>query len=72
MHGLDGRSEDLDAFEKEWSLLFKEDGKALVRGNDGLVGFRRVGGLDGAALVPDLATSIPVPTDGGRTQAPPK
>src|SRR5438552_3449549 len=35
--------------------------------NDGLVGFRRVGGPDGATIVPDLATSVPTPTDGGRT-----
>jgi len=35
--------------------------------NDGLVGFRRVGGVDGSQLVPDLAVSLPTPTDGGRT-----
>jgi peptide/nickel transport system substrate-binding protein len=35
--------------------------------NDGLVGFRRTGGLEGNTLVPDLARSIPEPTDGGRT-----
>jgi peptide/nickel transport system substrate-binding protein len=35
--------------------------------NDGLVTYRRVGGLSGSTLVPDLATSLPVPTDGGRT-----
>ncbi len=35
--------------------------------NDGLVGFRRAGGVQGAAVVPDLATSMPTPTDGGRT-----
>ena len=34
---------------------------------DGLVGFRRTGGLYGAGLVPDLARSIPEPADGGRT-----
>lgn len=34
---------------------------------DGLVGFKRVGGLDGGTPVPDLATSLPTPTDGGRT-----
>jgi YVTN family beta-propeller protein len=34
---------------------------------DGLVGFKRVGGLDGGTLVPDLASSLPTPTDGGRT-----
>lgn len=35
--------------------------------NDGLVGYRRVAGLAGNQLVPDLATALPVPTDGGRT-----
>jgi ABC-type transport system substrate-binding protein/DNA-binding SARP family transcriptional activator len=35
--------------------------------NDGLVGYRRVGGLAGDQLVPDLATALPVPTDGGKT-----
>jgi YVTN family beta-propeller protein len=35
--------------------------------NDGLVGYRRVTGLAGNELVPDLATALPVPADGGRT-----
>ena len=35
--------------------------------NDGLVGYRRAGGLAGGQLVPDLATALPVPADGGRT-----
>lgn len=35
--------------------------------NDGLVGFQRTGGLEGTTLVPDLARSLPVPIDGGRT-----
>ena len=35
--------------------------------NDGLTAFKRVGGSDGAQVVPDLATSLPTPTDGGRT-----
>ena len=34
---------------------------------DGLVGFKRVGGAEGDAIVPDLATALPLPTDGGRT-----
>ena len=40
---------------------------ALAVTNDGLVGFKRVGGLDGNTLVPDLAMSLPQPTDGGKT-----
>ena len=34
---------------------------------DGLVAFNQVSGLAGTQLVPDLATSLPTPTDGGRT-----
>ncbi len=36
---------------------------------DGLVGYRHVGGIAGTTLMPDLATSIPRPTDGGLTYA---
>lgn len=39
----------------------------LSLSNDGLVTYRRAGGLAGAELVPDLATAIPEPTDGGTT-----
>jgi peptide/nickel transport system substrate-binding protein len=35
--------------------------------NDGLTAFKRVGGSDGAQIVPDLAISLPTPTDGGLT-----
>jgi peptide/nickel transport system substrate-binding protein len=35
--------------------------------HDGLVQFQRVGGPAGDKLVPDLATSMPQPTDGGKT-----
>jgi YVTN family beta-propeller protein len=35
--------------------------------NDGLVAFRRVGGIEGIQLVPDVALSLPTPTDDGRT-----
>jgi ABC-type transport system substrate-binding protein len=35
--------------------------------HDGLVGFRHSGGVEGTQLVPDLATALPAPTDGGRT-----
>ena len=34
---------------------------------DGLVALNQVSGLAGAQPVPDLATSLPTPTDGGRT-----
>jgi YVTN family beta-propeller protein len=39
----------------------------LIATNDGLTAFKRVGGVDGSELVPDLATSLPKPSDGGRT-----
>ncbi len=39
----------------------------LTMTNDGLVGYRRVGGLAGDTLVADLATTLPVPVDGGKT-----
>jgi YVTN family beta-propeller protein len=35
--------------------------------NDGLVAYRRAGGVDGSQLVPDLAVALPTSTDGGRT-----
>jgi YVTN family beta-propeller protein len=34
---------------------------------DGLVAYRKTGGAPGATLVPDLAQTLPVPTDDGRT-----
>src|SRR5215475_11539155 len=43
----------------EWQLL--------IDTHDGLVGFAKVGGLPGTKIVPDLATSVPVPTNGGKT-----
>ena len=41
--------------------------QASILLNDGLVTFQRVGGSDGGRIVPDLATSLPTITDGGRT-----
>src|SRR5689334_17684791 len=35
--------------------------------SDGLTAFKRVGGSDGAQVVPDLAVSLPTPTDSGTT-----
>jgi peptide/nickel transport system substrate-binding protein len=46
---------------QEWQLL--------IDTHDGLVQFKRVGGSAGNTIVPDLATSVPVPTDGGKTYA---
>jgi peptide/nickel transport system substrate-binding protein len=44
---------------QEWQLL--------VITHDGLVAFRHAAGNAGTQIVPDLATSIPKPTDGGKT-----
>jgi YVTN family beta-propeller protein len=40
---------------------------ALATAYDGLVALRRSGGAQGLTLVPDLATRLPPPTDGGKT-----
>src|SRR5579872_5748692 len=45
--------------QQEWQLL--------IDSHDGLVAFQRVGGLSGTKLVPDLATDLPAPTNGGLT-----
>src|SRR5262249_20870337 len=44
---------------QEWQLL--------IITHDGLVAFKRVSGPDGFKIVPDLATSVPAPTNGGKT-----
>jgi peptide/nickel transport system substrate-binding protein len=44
---------------QQWSLL--------ITTHDGLAQFQRVGGPAGTKLVPDLATSLPQPTNGGKT-----
>jgi peptide/nickel transport system substrate-binding protein len=44
-----------------------EEWQLLINTHDGLVGFAHVGGLAGTKIVPDLATSIPQPTNGGKT-----
>ncbi len=40
---------------------------ALTMTNDGLVTFRKVAGVEGTQLVPDLAVALPTATDGGKT-----
>jgi peptide/nickel transport system substrate-binding protein len=44
---------------QEWQLL--------IDTHDGLVSFAKVGGVAGNKIVPDLATAIPAPTNGGKT-----
>jgi YVTN family beta-propeller protein len=45
---------------------FTAEQQMLSVTNDGLVTYRRTGGPGGNTLVPDLATAIPAPADGGR------
>jgi YVTN family beta-propeller protein len=56
---LDSLDPSIAAFTQTWDML------ALT--NDGLVGFPRTGGLEGATLVPDLAQSLPEPSPDGKT-----
>ncbi len=44
-----------------------EEWQLLIDTHDGLVQFNRVGGVAGTKIVPDLATAVPLPTDGGKT-----
>ena len=44
-----------------------DDWPALSLAYDGLVAYRRIAGAGGSTLVPDLAASVPEPSDGGRT-----
>jgi len=44
-----------------------EEWQLLIMTHDGLVGFAKQGGIAGTGIVPDLATSIPIPTNGGKT-----
>ena len=61
-----GGENPLDTIDPATAYAF-ESWSILTMTNDGLVAFQRVGGPQGAAIVPDLATSIPQPSDGGRT-----
>ena len=47
--------------------LYTYVGPLLRMTGDSLTAFTQVGGLPGTRPVPDLATSLPAPTDGGRT-----
>lgn len=46
---------------------FPGQGGTLSLTNDGLTGYQHVGGSGSVQLVPDLAVSLPSPTDGGTT-----
>jgi peptide/nickel transport system substrate-binding protein len=49
----------IDYTLQEWQLL--------IFTHDGLVAFKRTSGVEGTKIVPDLASSIPTPTNGGKT-----
>ena len=44
-----------------------EEWELLIDTHDGLTSFAKVGGAPGTKIVPDLATTVPVPTNGGKT-----
>src|SRR5215472_9838120 len=44
-----------------------EQWQLLIDTHDGLVSFQKAGGAAGNKIVPDLATSVPVPTNGSKT-----
>jgi peptide/nickel transport system substrate-binding protein len=44
-----------------------EEWQLLIDTHNGLTGFAEVGGVPGTKIVPDLATAIPTPTNGGKT-----
>jgi peptide/nickel transport system substrate-binding protein len=55
---------DFDSIDPAIAFDFQSNSLLSIT-NDGLVAFQRTGGLAGATLVPDLAASLPRPTDGG-------
>jgi peptide/nickel transport system substrate-binding protein len=56
---------DVDSLDPALAYFFLT-WSVLSDTNDGLVAFRRTGGSGGNQLVPDLATSIPRPAEGGK------
>jgi YVTN family beta-propeller protein len=62
-------SQGRDAFDSiDPGAAFRlESWQVLTMTNDGLLGFRRTGGPAGLTAVPDLATSLPIVSDDGRT-----
>ena len=57
---------DISSYEPTIDPAYQEDAD-LILTNDGLTGYRHIGGSEGTQLVPDLAVSLPTPTDGGTT-----
>jgi YVTN family beta-propeller protein len=61
-----GGFDEFDSIDPAAAYTLASWGTRIIT-NDGLVTYRRVPGSDGTQIVPDLATSIPRATDGGRT-----
>ena len=61
-----GQAKAVDSIDT--SKAYQPASWAILRvTGDGLVGYNQVSGVAGTQLVPDLAVSLPAPTDGGRT-----
>ena len=57
---------DLDSIDP--AIAYDSTSWSVLRmTNDGLVAFNQASGVAGTQLVPDLAVSLPTPTEGGRT-----
>jgi YVTN family beta-propeller protein len=61
---LDGRGSQYRSLDP---AFFSEVSRMLQMTNDGLTAFRRIAGPEGGQVVPNLATTVPQPTDGGKT-----
>jgi peptide/nickel transport system substrate-binding protein len=59
-------NQDASSFDPGSAYTFLVQ-RVLVMTSDGLVAYRRSGGVAGNALVPDLAVSLPTPIDNGLT-----
>ena len=63
--GKEGDADSIDSIDYALSM-YTYVAPLLQMTGDGLVAFNQVSGLAGTQPVPDLATSLPAPTDGGR------
>ena len=65
--GIVGGTDDLSLDPASKTSYNPDAWRLMSTVYDGLVTYRRVAGAAGGELVPDLAESLPRPTDGGRT-----